>query len=41
METFVVRLRKDFRITIPKNIRELLDLKYGDLVKVSIEKVEK
>jgi AbrB family looped-hinge helix DNA binding protein len=36
-----VKVIKDGRITIPQEIRELENIKEGDYLKVSIEKIEK
>lgn len=36
-----VKVIKDGRITIPSDIRELEDIKEGDYVKITIEKIEK
>jgi bifunctional DNA-binding transcriptional regulator/antitoxin component of YhaV-PrlF toxin-antitoxin module len=41
MEFFVARVLREDRITIPKSVVELLGLKYGDFVKVGVEKYEK
>lgn len=37
-ETFVTKIISDGRLTIPETIREILKLKEGDPVRVSIEK---
>ena len=36
-----VKVIKDGRITIPSDIRELEDIKEGDFLKVTIEKIER
>lgn len=36
-----VKVIKDGRITIPSDIRELEDIKEGDFLKISIEKIER
>jgi len=36
-----VKVIKDGRITIPSDIRELEDIKEGDFVKVTIEKIDR
>lgn len=36
-----VKVIKDGRITIPSEVRELEDLKEGDYVKITIEKIER
>jgi len=40
-ETFVARVIADGRITIPENIREVLAIKEGDLVRATVEKANK
>ena len=40
METFIARVGVLNRITIPKNIVEILKIKPGDRVRVQIEKYE-
>jgi AbrB family looped-hinge helix DNA binding protein len=36
-----VKVIKDGRITIPQEIREIEDIKEGDYLKVTIEKIER
>jgi AbrB family looped-hinge helix DNA binding protein len=36
-----VKVIKDGRVTIPLEIRELADIKIGDYLKITIEKIEK
>lgn len=36
-----VKVIKDGRITIPSDIRELEDIKEGDYIKITIEKIER
>jgi AbrB family looped-hinge helix DNA binding protein len=36
-----VKVIKDGRITIPQEIRELEDIKEGDYLRVTIEKIER
>jgi AbrB family looped-hinge helix DNA binding protein len=36
-----VKVIKDGRVTIPLEIRELEDIKLGDYLKITIEKIEK
>ncbi len=36
-----VKVIKDGRITIPSDIRDLEDIKEGDYVKITIEKIER
>lgn len=35
-----VEVIKGHRITIPKTVRKLLDLEVGDMIKITVEKVE-
>lgn len=37
-EEFVGKIIADGRVTIPDNIRDLLELKEGDLVRVNVER---
>lgn len=39
--TFAARVEKKFRIWIPRVIREVMDIKEGDIVEVRIRVVEK
>ena len=39
METFVVKLQRQNRIVIPQGNAEILKLKKGDKLRVSVEKV--
>lgn len=36
-----VKVIKDGRVTIPSDIRDLEDIKEGDYVKITIEKIER
>jgi AbrB family looped-hinge helix DNA binding protein len=36
-----IKVIKDGRITIPSDIRDLEDIKEGDYVKITIEKIER
>jgi len=38
---FTVYVRKSGRVTVPKEVRDALDLKKGNLVKCKIKKVNK
>ena len=38
---FTVYVRKSGRVTIPKEVRDALDIKKGNLVKCNIKKVNK
>ena len=40
MEVFYKEVNANGKITIPQKIREKLDIKDGDYVKVSVEKME-
>jgi len=40
-QSFYARVQKQGRITIPKTLRAVLNIKQGDIVEVSIKKVEK
>jgi len=37
----IVKVIKDGRITIPQEIREVEDIKEGDFIKITIEKIER
>jgi AbrB family looped-hinge helix DNA binding protein len=37
----VSKVIKDYRLTIPKEIREVAGIEIGDYVKITIEKIEK
>lgn len=41
MHSFIAEVIADGRITIPKEIRKLLNLDLGDMVKVEVELVRK
>jgi AbrB family looped-hinge helix DNA binding protein len=39
--TATVKVIKDGRVTIPQEIREVGDIKEGDFVRITIEKIER
>jgi len=41
MHSFIAEVIADGRITIPKEIRKLLDLDLGDMVRVEVELIRK
>lgn len=41
METFIGKVLRENRITIPKNIVEILNLKHSELVRINIERFKK
>ena len=41
VHTATVKVIKDGRITVPQEIRDLEDIKEGDYLKITIEKIER
>lgn len=41
MEEFVARVFKDGKVTVPKQLRELFDVKDGDYVRLALVEVVK
>lgn len=41
MESFLAEVGDGFRIVIPKTVRNLLNIRRGDIVRVTVEKVGK
>ena len=41
MEQFVARVFQDGKVTVPKRLRELLDIKNGDYVRLNVVEVIK
>ena len=40
MKSFITKIIDSWRVTIPKNEREELDLKVGDIVEVQVRKIK-
>jgi len=38
--SFVAKVEKGFRVRIPRNVRDVLDIEEGDYVQISIRKIK-